>query len=261
MILSFVKNLAKKVKKMRIIRNSLGFKFENFLKEQKEKISTSKKNSGANYKYESLTDEDNNSLVDNSNKEASNFYEFYRILSQENYDLGKSVRDFLDSFKLKYKNIEESKRIVPNQMEDIMKFIEECVSTFFCYFNFGKSNTEKMLPYCRPAVEKYIFNKIYFLLYDIYNRKYEEENQKFVFKQNRIRVKLKTEEIMDFLEIKKKFRGNDRDFYTPYKSTIDCINKIEYEQTPKDKFDTLMKASLELRNCILDITKGKVIYF
>ena len=46
----------------------------------------------------------------------------------------------------------------------------------------------------------------------------------------------------------------------PYKTTIDCINKIEFEQTPKDKFDTLMKASLELRNGILDITKGKVIF-
>ncbi len=67
---------------------------------------------------------------------------------------------------------------------------------------------------------------------------------------------------MDYLEIKKKFRGEYLAGFTsmlPYKMTIDCINKVEFEQTPKDKFDTLMKASLELRNCILDITKGKVI--
>jgi hypothetical protein len=215
--------------------------------------------SASPYNYEHLTEEDS-SVVDSSNKEASNFYEFYRILSQENYDLGKSVKDFVDEFRKNYKEIEVSKVLVPRPMEEIVKFIEDCVSTFHCYFNFGKSNTEKMLPYCRPAVEKFIFNKLYFLLYELYDKRYEDENNKFLDSQNKINNKYSVEEIMDYLEIKMKFREDTgmNSFHLPYKSAIDCINKIEFEQNPKDKFDTLMKASLDLRNGILDSTKGKV---
>jgi hypothetical protein len=142
-------------------------------------------------------------------------------------------------------------------MEEILKFIDDCVSTFHCYFNFGKSNTENMLHYCRPAVEKFLFNRLDPILKEIYNRKYEAENNKFLMHQTNIKVKLSVEQIMEYLEIKKKFRG-EQEYGFPYKSTIDCINKMEYEHNPKDKFEVLMKASLELRNCILDITKGKV---
>ena len=42
-----------------------------------------------------------------------------------------------------------------------------------------------------------------------------------------------------------------------FKSTIDYINKIEYEQNPKSKFDTLIEAGLELRNTILGCHGGK----
>lgn len=45
--------------------------------------------------------------------------------------------------------------------------------------------------------------------------------------------------------------------YYPYKTTIDTINKIEYEFSPRDKFETLMKAILELKTSILDLTGGK----
>lgn len=144
-------------------------------------------------------------------------------------------------------------------MEEILKFIEDCISTFHCYFNFGKSSTENILVFCRPAVEKFIFNKLYPMLYEIYSRKFDEENKGFITNQNKIRAKMNVEQIMEFLEIKKKFRGESNDdLCIAYKSTIDCINKIEYEQNPKEKFDTLMKAGLELRNCVLGFTRGKV---
>ena len=48
---------------------------------------------------------ENSSIVDSSNKEASGFYEVYRLLSQENYEVGKSVRIFIDSFKKENSNI------------------------------------------------------------------------------------------------------------------------------------------------------------
>ena len=77
-------------------------------------------------------------------------------------------------------------------------------------------------------------------------------------------------------QVREKFRGrvekNEKDseklsprkgqasLTIPYKSPIDCLNKIELELTPEDKFDCLVKTSLELRNCVLDYTHGKVKY-
>ncbi len=58
-----------------------------------------------------------------------------------------------------------------------------------------------MLVYCRPAVEKFIFNKIYGILYEIYNHKFAEENKKFQEKLAKIK-KLSLEYIMEFLEVK-----------------------------------------------------------
>jgi len=114
-----------------------------------------------------------------------------------------------------------------------------------------------MLVYCRPAVEKFIFNKIYGVLYDMYNNKFAEDNNKFMAKIEQIKL-LGPEKIMEFLEVRSKFKGISMDRkYIPYKSTIDCINKIELEINPKDKFDSLMKASLEMRNFVLEITNGK----
>lgn len=201
--------------------------------------------------------------MDFSNKEATNFYELYRILSQENYELGKSVSDFIKKFKAENsEDIKESSKLLPKQMEQILKFIDMCVSAFFCYFNYGKSATEKMLPYVRPAVENLIFKKLSDLLFDLYSEKFFEENEKFKASQRKIRQVLNTEEIMEYLEIKKKFRVNEQfgnaKVKVPFKATIDYFNKIEFEATPKDKFETLMRANLELRNEVLDITRGKV---
>ena len=86
-------------------------------------------------------------------------------------------------------------------MDIILKFVEECVSTFYCFFNYGKSNTEKMLPFCRPSVEKFIFNKLYFLVYDIYNIKFAEENRKFSLQQEALLKNFSLKEIMDYLEV------------------------------------------------------------
>ena len=261
MILSFIAVLAKKLVKVRKIK-AQAVNIDKILKEhiqdERRKISNIY-GMGSPFNYESLKDEDN-SIVDFTNKEATNFYELYRILSQENYELGKSVSDFVENFKNDNSNIEESSKNIPKQMQAILKFIDSCVGTFFCYFNYGKSNTEKMLPYVRPAVENIIFKKLSDVVYETYNYKYFEENKKFIASQKNIRENMTTEEIMDYLEINKKFRVFEKRGI-PFKSTIDYLNKIEYDHTPKDKFETLIRANLELRNCILDITRGKVFYF
>lgn len=261
--MNFIRVLAKKLVKVRKIKTE-AIQIDQILSlyrdEENLKLSTTY-GFGSLKNYESLNEEDN-SIVDFSNKEAMNFYELYRILSQENYELGKSVSDFIKNFKEENSEVCKSCKEIPRQMESILKFIETCVSAFFCYFNYGKSATEKMLPYVRPAVENILFKKLYDVLYDLYAEKFNEENARFKESQEKIRNQLSNDEIMEYLEINKKFRvkehfGNSKN-KVPFKATIDYFNKIEYEHTPKDKFQTLMWANLELRKEVLDITRGKV---
>lgn len=258
MILGFIAILAKKLVKVRKIKVeaiNIDRILQHHREEEKRRLS-SIYGLGTLMNYETLNNQDN-SIVDFSNKEATNFYELYRILSQENYELGKSVSDFIKNFCEENCNIEESSKNIPKQMESILKFIETCVLAFFCYFNYGKSNTEKMLPYVRPAVENIVFKKLSETLIELYSFKFSAENLKFVEAQENIKTHMSSEQIMEYLEINKKFRVCDK-YRIPFKATIDYINKIEYEHTPKDKFETLMRANLELRKEILDITRGKV---
>jgi len=146
--------------------------------------------------------EDESSVVDISNKEASTIYEIYRILSNENYDLGKSVKDFVKNFRAKNSAIDKSYSEVPNQMEEILNFIEECSQNFHCYYNLGDKNMPgNKIQYSKPAVEKFIFNKVYNILYELYNKKYEKENEEFLKKQDLIKKNLDYNAIMEFLEV------------------------------------------------------------
>ena len=86
-------------------------------------------------------------------------------------------------------------------------------------------------------------------------KKFKEQNIKFLKKQKDINNTFTIDKIFEHLDIKQKFRGEDK---IPFKITIELINKIEYEQVPKKKFETLTESALELRNSILDYTKGKL---
>ena len=45
-------------------------------------------------------------------------------------------------------------------MESVVNMINQTIDTLFCEFNYGKSETRKMMPHCRAAVEMYIFEKV-----------------------------------------------------------------------------------------------------
>ena len=263
-ISQFLKKVVKFSKNIKIIKNTSGF-FINLGEELNNII-----NGQTNELYNSINlikKEEQTTMLENINKEATNYYEIYKILTQENYELGKSVNIFINEFKIKNKNIEQSSKILPKQMKEIILMIRTCEDTFFNYFNFGKqkNKNENLLSYINPAIEKFLFNKLYFQLYELYSKKYEQENEEYLNKKKLINENCSIEDIMNFLEIKEKFRLLDdykrSDFsenFKPYKSTIDHINKIEYEQNPKVKFDTILSAGLDMRNTILGGNFGKV---
>jgi hypothetical protein len=49
-----------------------------------------------------------NTLIEISNSEACKVYDIYKILSRDDYELGKSVSDFIVQFKAKYADVEAS---------------------------------------------------------------------------------------------------------------------------------------------------------
>ena len=222
-----------------------------------------------------------NTLIEISNSEACKVYDIYKILSRDDYELGKSVSDFIAQFKAKYTDVEASvlKYKTKTIMAEIVKVIDECVDTFNTVFNSnssnssgsssnnGNTNTNNMNTRCsssiahtkvefiRQACEQFIFNKISFILSDIYKAHYKNDNELFISSINRIRSETDIDGIFKHLEIKDKFKTDDKPI--PYKISVDLINKIEYEISPKKKFEYLIKSNLELRNSIFDYTKGK----
>lgn len=154
------------------------------------------------FSYQKFIEEDA-SVVDITNKEASTIYEIYRILSKENYELGRSVKEFVTSFRDNNMDIDKTYTRIPIQMEETLSFIEDCSQNFHCYYNLGDKNVPgNKLHYSKPAVEKFIFNKIYPVIFELYNRKYKVENDLFLKKQSIIKEKLNYKSIMEFLEVR-----------------------------------------------------------
>ena len=284
-ICSYIRKCVKLSKSMKIVRVSPGYfiNLENDLdkdfidKEKNENTLNSQNNGGGNnfllnnnqknaINGTNTYIEENISMLESINKQATSFYEIYKILSQENYSVGKDLAIFINEFKIKNENVEKSYQQLPEQMKEIINMRNKCDNTFSNYFNMGKSFklNENVAKNSKIAIEKFIFNKVYYNLYELYKKRYEKENEKYIEKKKKINEKYTIKQIMEYLEIRPKFRCleeyetfNESPLCLPFKSTIDYINKIEYEQNPKSKFDTLIEAGLELRNTILGCHGGK----
>jgi len=284
-ICSYIKKCITCSKSMKIERVSPGYflNFEaelakEFTEKEKNEINKNSKNNNSNINLflnnsskniingTNTYIEENISMLESINKQATSFYEIYRILSQENYSVGKDLAIFINEFKIKNENIEKSYQKLPEQMKEIINMRNKCDNTFSNYFNMGKEfqKNENIQKNSKIAIEKFIFNKVYYQLYDLYKKRYEKENENYLEKKKLINEKYSVKQIMEYLEIRPKFRCleeyeafNESQLCLPFKSTIDYINKIEYEQNPKSKFDTLIEAGLELRNTILGCHGGK----
>ena len=204
--------------------------------------------------------DENTNMLQKINKHASTYYEIYKILSQDNYDVGRTMTSFINEFKIKNEHIEKNYTRLPAQMKEIIETRNICNNTFSNYFNMGKAFrlNDEIAKQSLTAIDNFIFNKLYYQLYELYNRKYKKENEEFLSKKKIINEHYTIEEIMNILGIKKQFRCLDEyensghsPLCLPFKSTIDNMNKIEYEQNPNIKFNTLIEAGLELRNSIL----------
>ena len=273
LILNYLKKCIPFSKSIKIVRYSPGH-FSNIEDElQKEFIDIIEKK-GKNIKNSNILSinmnnlnnsksnfiDENTNMLQKINKHASTYYEIYKILSQDNYDVGRTMTAFINEFKIKNEHTEKNYTRLPEQMKEIIETRNICNNTFSNYFNMGKAFrlNDDMAKQSLTAIDNFIFNKLYYQLYELYNRKYKKENEEFLSKKKIINAHYTIEEIMNVLGIKKQFRcleeyenSGHSPLCLPFKSTIDNMNKIEYEQNPNIKFNTLIEAGLELRNTIL----------
>ena len=78
----------------------------------------------------------------------------------------------IELFNQQYRSIAESAEMLPAHMDSVRNFIDDTVMVLLKDFNFGKQQAEKMMHHCRPAVERFIFGKLYDKLKLIYQLKY-----------------------------------------------------------------------------------------
>ena len=209
-------------------------------------------NTSRNSNYQKLLDD--KTYVEKTNYQASKYYELYKILSKNDYELGKTLNNFVEDFKKKYQSLTiyqiytiDTKLI----MIDIVKTIELSTNTLNSSYNNYQNNDSV---YFSLASEQFLFSKIYYIIYDIYDKKYKKQNNDFLLVQKEINEKLSIKEIIEKIGIKQKFRSNE-DF--PYKSVIDILSMISFERSLRKKFEILTTASLEIRTCVLEYSNGK----
>ena len=208
-------------------------------------------------KFVNLQEEE--TLVEKSNKKANQFYEMYKILSNKEYELGKSINEYIEKFKLKYNEISllDSEEKINNIntksiMIGIFKMIESSANTLNC--NFNSINSIYDSTFFSTASEQFIFNKIYHLLYNIYDKKYGKVNNEYLLIKKDINENMSPSNIITNVGVKNEYKGNEP---IPYKNVIENVNKIPYEKSLKNKFQILTQSSLEIRSCILEYTSGK----
>lgn len=261
-IIKYLKLLCASINKIKVIKQTKNFYKYNLeqmlndqIKERKEKLLKS-----INFPKKKLLkiNDDEETIVEKSNKKANQYYEIYKTLSNTEYDLGKSIMNFIENFRNKCNDItspESEEKIedinTKQMMAEIVKMIELSTNTLNCNFNNINNYNSSFFT---TASEQFIFNKIYQYLFNVYNKKYKNENEEYLSVKKEINKCMNIKEIVNNVGINEKYKGND-DY--PYKNVIETINKISYEKYIKNKFKILTQSSLEMRSYILEYTTGK----
>ena len=261
-IIKYLKLISSSINKIKVIKQS-----QNFYKYDLEKTLNDQIKMRKNLLLKSINipkkkllgPPEVETLVEKSNKEANQYYELYKILSNKEYELGKTVNDFIENFKMKYKEIaspnaqQQIKTIdTKSLMVEIMKIIELSINTLNSNFNNISPNYNSSMYY--NATEQFIFKKLYHYLYDIYDKKYKKENEEYLSVKKDINDNSKPIDILVNLGGKNIYIENEA---IPYKNVIENLNKIIFEKSLKKKFQILTQCSLEMRIKFLEYTSGK----
>lgn len=206
------------------------------------------------------------------NLESYSFYEFRKILSSDQYAIGKKVAEFLKDFFESYGDIKASASLLPQPMAKIFYKINEITETFFADFNYGKAETRKMMPFCKTSVEKYIFEKVFSTLYGMYQIKFEKQSIMFRDKTSEILKEKNPLKHLKYLDVPLKFwlihpdKLNEakelkeplQDHEIPYINAINEFSKIPKVRSPKEKLGVLLMMHSLMKSSVVEYHKGKL---
>ena len=219
-IIKILNNYCLYVEKIQIIKQSKCFLKYN-LDQSLKKIVNNQKSKKYTKIYSSLsTNEDldfnknkkksldkalgENTLVEKTNDNANKIYELYRIFSNKDYGLGKTISEFIENFKKEYNYTDKEKENInvneidtKKAMMQIVIICEESTNTLNSTFNYDDQNLNNKPIFFSNASEQFILNKIYPLLYNIYNIKYKANNEIYLQKKKELNEKLTIKEICD----------------------------------------------------------------
>ena len=202
--------------------------------------------------YQKVIEEEEEELAITCKNESYSYYQFYKILSCEAYTLGKSISEFCESFNSQYRNPVESAYLVPQPLLSIQGMVESTIDSLFCHYNYGKKNTEKVMIYCRPAVEKYIYTKLIANLMDIYIAKFEKQDKLIEEEKERFRG-WKVEEVFKYFHIPDKLLMENAKIYV---EPAECLAKINEFITPAEKVNCILNFEASLKSEIVASWKG-----
>lgn len=205
-------------------------------------------------KYQQVEEEEEEIVITCKN-ESYSYYEIYKILSCEAYSLGKSVSEFCESFTSQYRNAVESSRLLPQPLHSIQTMIDYTIESLFSHYNYGKKNTEKVMQYCRPAVEKYIFTKLHTHLILIYQAKFAQQDSLIAAKQEALK-NLSTAQLMKALSIPEQF--NLCEEKNPYEEAIEILKKINENVTPAEKLNCVISFEAAMKSAVVEYWKSHV---
>ena len=198
---------------------------------------------------ENLQNEDEDTVI-TCKHESSSYYQFHKILSSEGYTLGKSIADFIQAFSEQYRNPQESVSMLPIPLDSIKETVDNAVEALFSHYNFGRANSERVMVFCRPAVEKYIYSKIYPVLFAIYKEKLQKSDEKI----QEIRTSCKTltsSELFDKLDVDSEFRSDEI-----FLDSIETLDRVEDLKSPLEKINSYTSLIGTIKASIFDISKS-----
>ena len=113
-IINYLKKCIPYAKNIKIVRFAPGYfstiedelqkeYMECMEREEKNKYNNKKRNKSMNSSRGTFLEENSN-MLQKINKHANNYYEIYKILSQDNYDVGRTMTAFINEFKIKKSN-------------------------------------------------------------------------------------------------------------------------------------------------------------
>lgn len=201
--------------------------------------------------YENLVNDEEETVV-TCKHESSSYYQFHKILSSENYTLGKSISAFIQSFSEQYRNPEESVTMLPLPLDSIKETVEQAVEALFTHYNYGRANSERMMVFCRPAVEKYVYSKISHVLLPIYAAKAVSTDEE-IHRKRLLLESCSTTEVFTKLAISEDFIIED-----DYSEACEIYDRVEDLKSPIEKINCYLNMISLMKAAIIDYSKGKV---